>query len=270
LLFDPATAPLSQKKDYAEVMTHELAHQWFGDLVTTAWWNDIWLNEAFATWMAAKAEDAWDPSLDAAGGLREGIQRAMGEDALVSARSIRQPIESEDDIENAFDDITYQKGAGVIGMFERWVGEDTFQRGVHAYLEAHRFGSATADDFLAALSSAAGKDVGGPFRTFLDQPGVPLLQAEVACDGAPRLRLRQSRYLPKGSSGTKWGRGRRGRAKRALSSRRARGTCRSARRARAGCSPTPARAATTASRSTRATPRAWVKRGIRRSPRPIA
>lgn len=201
VLFDEKTAPLRQRSAYAGVMAHELAHQWVGDLVTAAWWDDIWLNEAFATWMGHKTVDAWDPKLDAAMDLLRGVQGAIGADALVSARAIRQPIASTNDIENAFDSITYQKGGGVLAMFERWVGPETFQRGVHEYLAQHRFGSATADDFLGAVSRVAGKDVKIPFHTFLDQPGVPFLEAEVRCDGAPRLHLKQSRYLPLGSTG---------------------------------------------------------------------
>ena len=201
VLFDEKTAPLRQRRAYASVMAHELAHQWTGDLVTAAWWDDIWLNEAFATWIASKTVDAWDPKMDAAMDLLRGVQGAMSEDVLVSARAVRQPIESTNDIENAFDSITYQKGGGVLSMFERWVGPEVFQRGVHDYLTKHSFGAATADDFLGAVSAAAGKDVKTPFHTFLDQPGVPFVEAELRCDGAPRLHLKQSRYLPLGSSG---------------------------------------------------------------------
>jgi len=202
VLFDPKVAPLRQKRAYAEVMAHELAHQWVGDLVTAAWWDDIWLNEAFATWVGTKATDLWDPKMNAAADLLSGIQGAMGEDALVSARSIRQPIESINDIENAFDSITYQKGGGVLSMFERWAGPEVFQRGLHDYLVKRSFGSGTAADFLDAESRATGKDVATPFQTFLDQPGVPFVEAEVVCSpGSARLHLRQSRYLPMGSSG---------------------------------------------------------------------
>ncbi len=201
LLFDEKKAPLWQKRGYASVMAHELAHQWVGDLVTAAWWDDIWLNESFATFIGAKAADQWDPKMDGRMELLDGVQGAIGSDSLVSARSIRQPIESTNDIENAFDGITYQKGGGVLSMFERWVGPATFAKGLHDYLSQHRFASATADDFLSAESAAAGKDVKTPFHTFLDQPGVPFVEAEVKCDGSPRLHLKQSRYLPMGSTG---------------------------------------------------------------------
>ena len=200
LLFDDKTAPLRQKRNYTRVMTHELAHQWTGDLVTTAWWDDIWLNEAFATWATGKIADTVDPKAGSALALLDGVQDAIATDGLANARAIRQPILANDDIANAFDGITYQKGAGVLGMFERWVGKDAFQRGVHDYLVAHRFKAAVADDFLQAESAAAGKDVKGPFQSFLDRPGVPFLETEVKCDGSPRLHVKQSRFLPLGST----------------------------------------------------------------------
>jgi alanyl aminopeptidase len=200
LLFDAAKAPLNQVRGYANVVAHELAHQWTGDLVTAAWWNDIWLNEAFATWVAAKVSDRWDPKLGMAVQQIGNAQQVMNVDALASTRQIRQPIESTDDIEDAFDGITYQKGEAVLSMFEHWVGSDVFVRGLHDYLLAHKFANATADDFLSSESSVSGKDVKTPFHTFLDQPGLPFLETQVACQGAPVLKLKQSRYAPLGSS----------------------------------------------------------------------
>jgi len=126
----------------------------------------------------------------------------MSSDSLVSARRIRQPIESKGDIANAFDTITYQKGAAVISMFEHWLSVDTFRAGVRRYLSEHAYGNATAADFLAAESAAAGRDIAPAFSTFLDQPGVPLVSAEVKCgQGAepPQLELAQRRFLPLGS-----------------------------------------------------------------------
>jgi alanyl aminopeptidase len=201
LVFDEKNAPLSQKQDYAYVVAHELAHQWFGDLVTMQWWDDTWLNESFATWMGSKAADAWRPASEARMSLLGGIQGAIGTDSLVSARAIRQPIQTVDDIENAFDNTTYQKGGGVLSMFERYLGEDAFRAGVRLHLSQHAYGSATADDFLGALGTAAKRDVKIPMHTFLDQPGVPFIEAESRCDGSPRLHLKQSRFLPRGSTG---------------------------------------------------------------------
>ncbi len=201
LLLDDAS-PEDQKRAYANVMAHELAHMWFGDLVTMPWWDDIWLNEAFATWMGHRVVETVHPDYRAGVQLLERVQGAMGSDSLVSARRIRQPIDTHHDIRNAFDGITYSKGAGVLGMFERWIGAETFRRGLSAYMAKHRFGSATADDLLAALSEAAGRDVATPFRTFLDQAGLPMIEATPSCEnGSARIALKQSRYLPVGSSG---------------------------------------------------------------------
>jgi alanyl aminopeptidase len=202
LLLDEKTASLPARAHFGECVGHESAHQWFGDLVTMAWWDDLWLNESFAEWMGYKVVDLWDPTLRAGLARAERVAGAMASDSLASARQIRQPIVSRSDISNAFDDITYGKGAGVLTMFERWLGPDVLQRGIRAHLEARRYGTATATDFLSALSKAAGKDVGAAMRTFLDQPGVPFLEAETRCDpkGA-RVHVTQSRYLPLASTG---------------------------------------------------------------------
>jgi cytosol alanyl aminopeptidase len=121
----------------------------------------------------------------------------------VSARRIRQPIESENDIANAFDGITYQKGAAVIEMFEHWLGEKSFQKGVRSYLREHADGNAVTPDFLASISQAAGHDVAPAFSTFLDQAGVPLLSLDLRCDkDKPRLAITQGRSLPIGSQGS--------------------------------------------------------------------
>ena len=129
---------------------HELAHQWFGDLVTTAWWDDIWLNEAFATWTRPRSWPTGSPMEHRLADLGAKFG-AMGDDSLVSARQIRQPIDTKDDIDNAFDAITYQKGAGVIRMFESWMGEQRFQKGVTAYLNRYSYRNARAGDFLDAV-----------------------------------------------------------------------------------------------------------------------
>ncbi|HJL14497.1 MAG TPA: M1 family metallopeptidase [Sandaracinaceae bacterium LLY-WYZ-13_1] len=202
LLLDPQRAPENQRRAFAYVMAHELAHQWFGNLVTMPWWDDIWLNEAFATWMGNKTVRDVHPEYQAHVGMVRSIHGAMRADSLVSARQIRQPIESNHDIRNAFDAITYRKGGGVLEMFERWLGEETFREGIREYVNRHRFGTATADDLLDALSQMAGQDVGTPFRTFLMQPGVPLLRAERSCgDDGNAMSVSQRRYLPVGSEG---------------------------------------------------------------------
>ena len=186
------------------VTAHELAHQWTGDTVTMEWWNDIWLNEAFATWMQQKVTEKVHPEYRADLDRVTGAQGAMSNDSLVSARKIRQPITGNGDIETAFDGITYQKGASVIGMFENYVGESTFQKGMQAYIQKHKFGNAVADDLVSSIAAAAGKgaDFRRAFNSFLDQSGVPYVQTSLSQkDGKTVLRLSQSRFLPVGSSG---------------------------------------------------------------------
>jgi alanyl aminopeptidase len=205
LLAKPSDETIRFRRAYASVCAHETAHQWFGDFVTTAWWNDIWLNEAFATWMASKIVDRWKPEWSWAVQRASSRTGAMDVDSLVTARRIRQPIAGNDDIVSAFDGITYQKGAAVIAMFEGWVGEEGFRKGIQHYLKSHAWGAATADDFVAAIAEATGKPAVVPaFRSFLDQPGVPLVTAELVCGGgAPKLLLSQKRFLPTGSTGSK-------------------------------------------------------------------
>jgi alanyl aminopeptidase len=203
ILANPETDTITRQRSYAVVAAHELAHQWFGDLVTTKWWDDIWLNEAFATWMEQKLVAEWKPEWKTRIDAVDTKLNAEDEDSLVTARRIRQPIESRDDIANAFDDITYSKGAAVIGMFENWLGAETFRKGVRAYLEKYANGNATAADFLGSLSAASGKDVTQAFSSFLDKPGAPEVSVAMDCgSGAPALRLAQQRSLPIGSKGS--------------------------------------------------------------------
>ena len=204
LLLDEKSAPTSQKQAFAYVMAHELAHQWFGNLVTMPWWDDIWLNEAFATWMGSRVVENVHPEYGADVLFLERVHGAMRSDALVNARQIRNPVTSTHDIRNAFDSITYSKGGGVLSMFETWMGKDVFRKGLQNYMERHRFSSATYEDLLKAFSEASGKDVATPFKTFLFQPGVPLVEAKLNCgEGKAELALSQSRYLPVGSSGSR-------------------------------------------------------------------
>ncbi len=192
---------VSFRRGTTSVMAHEMAHQWTGDLVTPEWWNDIWLNESFATWMARKIVRELHPEWKQDVSQVESRSRAMDRDTLVSARKIRQPVVAKADIVNAFDGITYGKGAAVIAMFESWMGPERFRQGVHHYLESHAYGNATADDFLAALEAAGGEGIVGAFSTFLDQPGLPRVQVSLSCaeGAAPAVELVQRRLLPPGS-----------------------------------------------------------------------
>ena len=205
LLFD-ATATPERKRRYKMVHAHELSHQWFGNLVTPVWWNDIWLNESFATWMAHVAMDMAEPDANYRRDLLAGGLRIMASDSLVSARKMRQPILSNDDIASAFDGITYSKGGAVLSMFENFIGRDDFRQGVRNYLDEFKYGTATADDFIRHLATAATaypeEVVVAAFNSFLEQPGVPLVEIASQCDDDNvSIHLKQSRYFPLGSSG---------------------------------------------------------------------
>ncbi|MGH8182898.1 MAG: M1 family metallopeptidase [Rhodanobacteraceae bacterium] len=204
LQLTPDASP-SQVRSVFNVEAHEMAHQWTGDTVTLEWWNDIWLNEAFATWMQQKVEGEIHPDWHAHLDRIEGAQGAMQNDSLASARMIRQPITGNGDIMTAFDGITYQKGAAVIGMFENFVGPKVFRKGMRAYIQAHKFGNADADDLVNAIATAAGKGEAfkAAFKSFLNQNGVPLVETRLDCNpkGGAVLDLTQSRYLPLGSKG---------------------------------------------------------------------
>ena len=203
LLADPDHDTINRQRGYVTDAAHELAHQWFGDLVTTAWWDDIWLNEAFATWMERKYVADWFPQWNTRVSDVSSKLGAADEDSLITARQIRQPILTKDDINNAFDDITYEKGASVIGMFENWVGPDQFRKGVHTYLERYAFKATNAGDFLDSVSSATKKGLTKAFSTFLNQPGIPMLSVSLDCGhGAPALHIEQQRSLPLGSKGS--------------------------------------------------------------------
>jgi alanyl aminopeptidase len=200
LLAEPADDTIERQRECALVTAHEMAHQWFGDLVTTRWWDDVWLNEAFATWMERKIVGEWKPEwhIDVVG--VQSRLKSMDLDSLVSSRRIVQPIESDSDIANAFDDITYEKGSAVLRMFENYAGVERFRRGVQLYLRRYEWRAATTQDFLSAVSEGAGIDIAPAFRTFLDQTGVPLVSMAVDCSGAkPVLRLSQKRSLPIGA-----------------------------------------------------------------------
>jgi alanyl aminopeptidase len=201
ILAKPDRDTPERQRTWVWVAAHELAHQWSGDLVTTAWWDDLWLNEGFANWIANKIVNEYHPEWQWNVGEVNGTQDAMIQDGLMSARRVRQPIESVDDIANAFDEITYHKGNALLYMFETYLGPDHFREGVHRYLEKYAWKSATSADFLTML---AGDDpaVASAFSSFLDQPGIPLITVNLDCnEKMPRVELSQERFLPLGSRG---------------------------------------------------------------------
>ncbi|MFX6794936.1 M1 family aminopeptidase, partial [Acinetobacter baumannii] len=197
-------SPVSFVQNSFNVNAHELAHQWFGDVVTMPWWDDLWLNESFATWMQSKITQKLHPEFNADLERIADTADAMKSDSLVSVRRIRQPILSNADIQTAFDGITYQKGAAVLNMFESYLGEEKFKQGVRNYINKHQYGNATANDLISALAeqSGQGERFTRAMKSFLDQPGIPLLNTSLQQEGNKVfLNVKQSRYLPVGSKG---------------------------------------------------------------------
>ncbi len=208
LMFADEKSDVRTRQGYWGTHAHELAHQWFGDLVTMPWWDDLWLNEAFATWMASKITGQLQPGFHSSRGLQEGALGAMGEDSLASTRRVHEPINEFTDIESAFDGITYQKGGATLAMFERYVGEEKFRSAIRTYLKKHARGNATSADLIAAIADVSDDPDGvrKAFASFIDQPGVPIVHVTAQCDvGKPTLQVDQSRYLPIGSTATQAG-----------------------------------------------------------------
>jgi aminopeptidase N len=199
-LMKHADENVQRKIDYVTIAAHELSHYWFGDYVTTAWWDDAWLNEAMGEWMHPKVTAGVDPAWHYGLESTSLAFRGMRADALTTARRMRQEVASKSDIESAFDnDITYFKGQAVLGMFEGWMTPERYQRAMRSYMSAHAFGSATASDVFSALE-AEQPGAGSAIRTFIDQPGVPIIGIETVCQGGrSEVSLTQARYLPSGA-----------------------------------------------------------------------
>lgn len=202
LLIDDRTS-LERRRAIFNTHAHELGHQWFGNLVTPAWWNDIWLNEAFATWISSKTMNGIDPEGEWNLAPIMSSLTAMPTDSLASTRQIRNPILTNGDINDAFDSITYRKGGSVLNMFETYLGEDAFRDGMRLHMRRFEDGVATAEDFMQSLADGSGQpDVVSSFTSFIAQPGIPFLDVQVSCtaetDG--ELTVTQSRYAPLGST----------------------------------------------------------------------
>ena len=203
LLYDPETSSLRTRQLIAEVVSHELAHQWFGNLVTMEWWNDLWLNESFATFMATKFVDKLYPEWDLwEEFLQDAMNTAMDLDSLESTHPIDVEVKSPAQIREIFDAISYDKGGCILRMLERHVGEPRFRRGLRDYLSAFRYGNASGDDLWRAIGRASGSAVLPLVRGWLERPGFPLVEA--AQSGAS-VRLSQRRFrLSPGRGGGTW------------------------------------------------------------------
>ncbi len=196
--------PLSQIRSYAGVHSHELAHQWFGNLVTPVWWEDIWLNEAFATWAGNKGTALWKPEGNFDRRTLNSALGAMNIDTLSTTRKVREPLDRSENVMDQFDGITYRKGGGVLSMFESYVGEEKFRDGVRLHMDRYADDVATGDDFFKSIADGSGNpDVVDAMKSFVDQAGLPLVSGSLYCSDEvckkPSIVLKQSRYAPLGS-----------------------------------------------------------------------
>jgi len=194
LLVDEKTASRAELERVADVVSHENAHMWFGDLVTMKWWNGIWLNEAFATFMEMLAVDAWKPQWKRWESFSVSRSAAMAIDGLGSTRSIEYTVLSPEDARSMFDVLTYEKGASVLRMLEQYLGAERFRKGISAYLHKHQYANAETGDLWDALEKASGEPVRRLMDSWIFQPGFPIVEAEPAADGRA-LIVRQRRFF---------------------------------------------------------------------------
>jgi aminopeptidase N len=181
LLVDPKDSSLGARKRVAGIIAHEIAHQWFGDLVTMKWWDDIWLNEGFATWMASKPLAAWRPEWRVDLDDAADTQGALSIDALKSTRAIRMKVETTEEINEVFDGIAYQKTAAVLRMIEMYVGPESFRKGITSYLKRFSYSNAAGEDFWEEVARVTGKPVDRIMRSFVDQMGAPVIAVRNKC-----------------------------------------------------------------------------------------
>ena len=201
LLVDPARSSPQTVRGVYSVIAHEVAHQWFGNLVTAASWEEIWLNEAFATWLQEKTTDRFNPSWKVRLQGRLPIDRAMALDAGAATRAIRSGPVSESAVFDVFDPITYAKGGAVLTMLEQWIGSDAFRKGLVAYMKGQRLSNATAADLWHYIGRASGRNVTGVAASWTDQKGFPLVQVGTRCEaGKQNVTLAQSRFSSDGAA----------------------------------------------------------------------
>ena len=202
LLFDPKNSSAETKQIIYEVLAHEMAHQWFGDLVTMAWWDNLWLNEGFASWMGTKCTAHFNPQWEV--WLRRSVPRdptrrvgiakeaAMEGDARSTTHPVQQPIATEAEANSAFDDITYKKGQSFLRMLESFLGEEVFRDGIRRYIAAHKYSNTTTVDLWNALSEPSKKPIGEIAAGWTAQPGFPVVKVKRERDG--KVQLTQERF----------------------------------------------------------------------------
>jgi aminopeptidase N len=196
LLNDPKITSERDRQAIFTVAGHEMAHQWFGDLVTMQWWDDLWLNEGFASWMETKATDHFNPDWQVLVDRVDGRETAMALDGYTTTHPVIQRIKTVEQTSQAFDAIAYQKGEAVITMLEGFAGEDTWRAGIRGYMKKHAYGNTSTEDLWAAVEAAGGKGVTRIARDFTRQPGIPLIKvADATCaNGKTQLSFVQSEF----------------------------------------------------------------------------
>ncbi len=195
ILFDPARSSFKSQRYVFNVVAHEIAHQWFGNLVTAASWEEIWLNEAFATWMEIKASEHFNPQWNERLRRRRWLDQTMTGDAGEATRAIRSGAVSESSVFDVFDSITYSKGGAVLAMLEEWIGEKAFRDGLARYMKDRQFSNATAGDLWHHMQLASGKNVSEVAASWIDQEGFPVVQVSASCnDGRTVVQMSQSRF----------------------------------------------------------------------------
>ena len=195
LLYDPKTSPESTRRRSFGINAHEVAHQWFGNLVTMAWWDNLWLNEGFASWMATKATDHFHPEWRAPLGNQANREYVMNQDARKTTHPIQTPVETEEQAASAFDGITYGKGQAFLRMLEAYLGEEPFRKGIRSYMAQHQYSNTTSANLWIALEKASGKPVEKLASDWTTMPGFPLVSVEQACEnGKRRVTLSQQQY----------------------------------------------------------------------------
>ena len=193
LLYDPKTSSTETKQHIAEVISHEIAHQWFGNLVTMKWWNDLWLNESFATFMATKAVHSYYPEWDLWDQfLKSETSGAMSLDALKTSHPIDVKVNKPSEVREIFDEISYNKGGSVLRMLEDYLGEEIFRNGLKKYLTKHKYGNATTEDLWDSLESVSRKPVGKMMNSWVRQVGYPIVETRMVDS---KISLTQRRYL---------------------------------------------------------------------------
>ncbi len=197
LLFDEASSSLKSKQRICYVVCHELAHQWFGNLVTMDWWSDLWLNEGFATWVGWLAADHLFPNWNIwTEFVVDDCQAGLALDCLRSSHPVEVPVKNPDEIGQIFDSISYSKGASIIRQLVTFLGEDTFRTGLRAYLQEHKYGNARTNDLWSALAKASGQPVSEIMNTWTRVIGYPVVSVKVADSGDNYLvELTQNRFL---------------------------------------------------------------------------